>query len=128
MTFSRTIPLLFCSLTALAQTEIPLYPSTPPNSKPGVSITEKRDVDPKSGILRISNVQTPTLSSACNCPPTDAASRLLISASVPGRHFFMPAEVSKINSQRSSGAGCADPREPKTKTARPATSQRRATE
>lgn len=61
MTFSPTIPLFFCTLTALAQTEIPLYPGPPPNSKPGVSVTEKRDVDPKSGILRISNVQTPTL-------------------------------------------------------------------
>jgi acetyl esterase/lipase len=57
--FLRLLPLCFCTLTAVAQTEFPLYPGPPPNAKPGVTLTEKTETS--GGILRISQVQTPTL-------------------------------------------------------------------
>lgn len=49
--------LLSMQLSSFAQHEFPLYNGTVPNSKPA-TIQEKKDVD---GILRISNVTTPTL-------------------------------------------------------------------
>lgn len=42
-----------------AQEILPLYPGVVPNTKPGVQLTEKSETS--GGILRISNVQTPTL-------------------------------------------------------------------
>ncbi len=54
-----------------AQTVLPLYPGVVPNAKPGVSLIEKTETS--GGILRVSNVQTPTLTVFKAAKPTGTA-------------------------------------------------------